>query len=176
MPIYEWNCVACDFSFEALASVAESNAPRKCPECGQPAGRIISACIIGAGASSQAATAVIEHTGGSAHVHGHQHGRRSPIPEPARLCWMDDKSAERFAAYKTGRGHEYDDRQAVVAERRKNRGEVEPTDNGYSPVKTMLARKKAKEAKEAAAKVAAQPAAAQAAPSGAAAGNAISES
>ena len=21
MPIYEWNCVACDFSFEALASV-----------------------------------------------------------------------------------------------------------------------------------------------------------
>lgn len=160
MPIYEWNCVACDFSFEALASVAEANAERECPECGQPAGRIISACIIGTGAPSQAATVRTTRTDGTAH----QHGRRSPIPEPARLCWMDDKSAERFAAYKTGRGHEYDDKQAVIAERRKQRGEVEPPDSGYSPVKTMLARKKAKEAKEAAAKAAAQPASVVAAP------------
>jgi putative FmdB family regulatory protein len=172
MPIYEWNCVVCDFSFEALASVAEANTPRSCPECGQPAGRIISACIIGAaGAPSQAATGT-GNTGNRGHHHGHQHGRRSPIPEPARLCWMDDKSAERLAAYKTGRGHQYDDKQAAIAERRKQRGEIEPVDNGYSPVKTMLARKKAKEAKEAAAKAAAQPASA----SRAGAGDAISES
>jgi len=178
MPIYEWNCVACGFSFEALASVTEANAPRACPECGEPAGRIISACIIGAAAPSNGAESLTAHAGGDGHHDGHQHRRRSPIPEPARLCWMDDKSAERFAAYKTGRGHEYDDKQAAVAERRKQRGEVEPkpADNAYSPVKQMLARKKAEEAKEAAAKVAAQPAAAQAAPSGAAAGNAISES
>jgi len=58
---------------------------------------------------------------------------------------MDDKSAQRFAAYKTGRGDEYDDKQATVAERRKQRGEVEPVDNSYSPVKQILARKKAKE-------------------------------
>jgi putative FmdB family regulatory protein len=151
MPIYEWDCVACDFSFEALASVAEANAPRDCPECGQPAGRIISACIIGAGARSggdvtHASAAAAPHAGEGGHGHGHQHGRRSPIPEPARLCWMDDKSAARFAAYKTGRGHEYDDKQATVAERRKQRGEVAPVDNSYSPVKQILARKKAKEA------------------------------
>lgn len=149
MPIYEWDCVACDFSFEALASVAEANAPRDCPECGQPAGRIISACIIGAGArpSSEAAhaSAAAEPRDGG-HGHAHQHGRRSPIPEPARLCWMDDKSAARFAAYKTGRGHEYDDKQATAAERRKQRGVAEPVDNSYSPVKQILARKKAKEA------------------------------
>jgi putative FmdB family regulatory protein len=155
MPIYEWDCVACDFSFEALASVAEANAPRDCPECGQPAGRIISACIIGAGARStsdavHASAAAAPHAGDGGHGHAHQHGRRSPIPEPARLCWMDDKSAARFAAYKTGRGHEYDDKQATVAERRKQRGEVEPVDNSYSPVKQILARKKAKEAAAAA--------------------------
>src|SRR5271155_2144908 len=123
MPIYEWNCVACDFSFEALASVAEVNAARACPECGEPAGRIISACIIKAGASLQAATAAKAHTGGGADHHGHQHGRRSPIPEPARLCWMDDKSAERFAAYKTGRGAEYDEKQGTRTELKQRRGD-----------------------------------------------------
>lgn len=164
MPIYEWNCVACDFSFEALASVAEANAPRACPECGEPAGRIISACIIGAAAPAHAAPTVTADAVGGAHHDGHQHRRRSAIPEPARLCWMDDKSAERFAAYKTGRGHEYDDKQAAVAERRKQRGEMAPqaADNAYSPVKQILARKKAKEAKEAAAKGAGQPASAAA--------------
>jgi putative FmdB family regulatory protein len=159
MPIYEWNCVACDLSFEALASVAEANVPRECPECGEPAGRIISACIIGAGGTSNAGTMEsTAHAAGEAHHHSHQHRRLSPIPEAARPCWMDDKSAERFAAYKMGRGHEYDDKQAVIAERRKQRGEVEPVDNGYSPVKTMIARKKAKETEVAAAKAAAQPA------------------
>jgi hypothetical protein len=63
---------------------------------------------------------------------------------------MDDKSAARFAAYKTGRGHEYDDKQATVAERRKQRGEIAPVDNSYAPVKQILARKKAKEAAAAA--------------------------
>ncbi|HUN59063.1 MAG TPA: zinc ribbon domain-containing protein [Candidatus Binataceae bacterium] len=161
MPIYEWNCVACDLSFEALASVAEANAERACPECGDPAARIISACIIGVIAPPQAAASTA-HADRS-HHHGHTHGRRSPIPEPARLCWMDDKSAERLAAYKTGRGHEYDDKQAVAAERRKQRGEIEPkaADDAYSPVKVMLARKKAKEA---AVKAAVQPAGAAAAP------------
>jgi putative FmdB family regulatory protein len=157
MPIYEWNCVVCDFSFEALASVTEAHAPRRCPECGEPAGRIISACIIGAGAASQAASTV--DAAGGADRHGHQHRRRSPIPEPARLCWMDDKSAERFAAYRSGRGHEYDDKQAASAERRKQRGEVESkSDDAYSPVAQILARKKARKAKEAAAKAASQPA------------------
>jgi putative FmdB family regulatory protein len=157
MPIYEWNCVACDLNFEALASVAEANTARDCPECSQPAGRIISACVIGATAPAHAAATATANQGGGAHHRRHQHGRRSPIPEPARLCWMDDKSAERFAAYKTGRGHEYDDRQSAIAERRQKRGEIEskPADDGYSPVKQILARKKAKEA---VAKAAAQPA------------------
>ncbi|HTT74486.1 MAG TPA: zinc ribbon domain-containing protein [Candidatus Binataceae bacterium] len=150
MPIYEWNCTACDLSFEALASVIEANAPRACPECGEPAGRIISACVIGAGAPPETAARATSAPGG-ADRHAHQHGRQSPIPPPARLCWMDDKSAERFAAYKMGRGHQYDDKQAAIAERRKQRGEAEPKpDNTNSPVAQILARKKAREAKEAA--------------------------
>jgi putative FmdB family regulatory protein len=158
MPIYEWNCVECDLSFEGLAAVSEANSPRACPECGEPAGRIISACVIGAAPSPGAADA---HPATAPHeAHGHNHGRRSPIPEPARLCWMDDKSAERFAAYKSGRGHEYDDKQAARTELNKRRGEPPPPppDTINSPVARALARKKAKEATAAKATPAAAPA------------------
>ncbi|MGA2409739.1 MAG: FmdB family zinc ribbon protein [Candidatus Binataceae bacterium] len=149
MPIYEWNCVACAISFEGLAAIAEANQPRACPACRQPAGRIISACAIGSAASSASAPATAVNNG---HPHGH-HRRRSPIPEPARLCWMDDKSAQRFAAYKMGRGHEYDDKQAARTELSQRRGDppTPPPDSSNSPVAQILARKKAKEAAQAAA-------------------------
>lgn len=147
MPIYEWNCIRCDFGFEGLAAVSEANSPRACPECGDPAERIISACVIAAPGmraerDGQASTA--QH----GHPHAHGHGRRSPIPEPARLCWMDDKSAERFAAYKSGRGNEYDDKQAAKTEISKRRGEPQPSppDITNSPVARALARKKTEEA------------------------------
>lgn len=65
---------------------------------------------------------------------------------------MDDRSAERFAAYKMGRGAEYDDKAAVREETRKQRGlPPETPDNSHSPVAKLLARKKAQEAKAASA-------------------------
>ena len=60
---------------------------------------------------------------------------------------MDDRSAERFAAYKIGRGAEYDDKAAAREELRKQRGlPAEAPDNSHSPVAQLLARKKAQEA------------------------------
>ena len=62
----------------------------------------------------------------TAHAHnGHSHQRRPgrpTVPDFARLCWMDDRSAERFAAYKLGRGAEYDDKSAAREDLRKKRG------------------------------------------------------
>ena len=48
------------------------------------------------------------------------------IPPMARFCGMDDKTAQRLAAYKSGRGNEYDDRQAALQERRKKEGVEAP--------------------------------------------------
>jgi putative FmdB family regulatory protein len=155
MPIYEWNCEPCGFRFEALAAISEGNLPRPCPECGELAERVISACVIGAGALASGSRG--ETSSQAPAPHGHNHSGHSPIPAPARLCWMDDKSAQRFAAYKSGRGHEFDDRRAAIAEQRKRRGEPpEPAPALVaSPVARALERKKAKEA---AAKPAANPA------------------
>jgi len=44
------------------------------------------------------------------------------VPTVARPCWMDDRSASRFAAYKQGRGAEYDDTVAARAEKKRERG------------------------------------------------------
>jgi hypothetical protein len=71
---------------------------------------------------------------------------------------MDDKSAERFAAYKAGRGHEYDDKQAAHQEMLKKRGEPQPAPaSSDSPVARVLARKKARQAKSASASSSAKP-------------------
>ncbi|MGH7934143.1 MAG: hypothetical protein ACREQN_13410 [Candidatus Binataceae bacterium] len=69
---------------------------------------------------------------------------------------MDDKSAERFAAYKTGNGAEYDDKIAGCDEMRRRRGEPSAAlpDHSHSPVARLLARKKAQEAAKARAKTA----------------------
>ena len=77
--------------------------------------------------------------------------RRPVIPEFARLCYMDDRSAERFAAYKLGRGAEYDDKSAASEELRKKRGLPAPPapDQSHSPVAQLVARKKAQQAKKA---------------------------
>jgi hypothetical protein len=64
---------------------------------------------------------------------------------------MDDRSAERFAAHKLGRGAEYDDKSAAREDLRKKRG-LPPTpapDQSNSPVAAMVARKKAERAKNA---------------------------
>jgi hypothetical protein len=72
---------------------------------------------------------------------------------------MDDQSAERFAAYKLGRGAEYDDKSATREYLRKKHG-LAPTpapDQSNSPVAAMVARKKAAQAKKAAKAVKSEP-------------------
>jgi putative FmdB family regulatory protein len=164
MPIYECSCEVCRITFEILAPVSEANRKRPCPQCARPARRIVSAFAIGAATAvadrtsrGTAATepGPAEHTqqGHSHHGHG-QPGRprRAVVPDFARLCWMDDRSAERFAAYKLGRGAEYDDKSAASEERRKQRGLPTPPGPNLtnSPVARMVARKKAEQAKKAA--------------------------
>jgi hypothetical protein len=63
---------------------------------------------------------------------------------------MDDRSAERFAAYKLGRGAEYDDKSAAVEEQRKQRGLPAPPapDQSNSPVARMVSRKKPQQAQK----------------------------
>src|SRR5271155_4501910 len=110
MPIYECRCEACEITFEILAPVSAANRKRACPRCARPSRRVVSAFAIGAArvaenqASSAADLPAHEHAGNAHHPHTH-HGRRGRpvVPDFARLCWMDDRSAERFVAYKTGR-------------------------------------------------------------------------
>jgi len=159
MPIYECSCEACGITFEILAPVSEANRKRPCPECSRPARRVVSAFAIGAAravaenASASPGTPSQVHQGHAHQGHSH-HGRagRPTVPDFARLCWMDDRSAERFAAYKLGRGAEYDDKSAASEELRKKRGlpAAAPADEKHSPVARMVARKKAEQAKKAA--------------------------
>lgn len=163
MPIYECSCESCGITFEVLAPVSEANRKRPCPQCVRPARRVVSSFAIGAaGAADRESLAApaASSPGTAAHAHhGHTHpgngnsGRRGrpPVPDFARLCWMDDRSAERFAAYKLGRGAEYDDKSAAKEELRKQRGLPAPApDQSNSPVARMVTRKKADQAKKAA--------------------------
>jgi putative FmdB family regulatory protein len=172
MPIYECSCEACGITFEILAPVSEANRKRPCPRCARPARRVVSPFAIGSAralAESAAAHASApspadakhSHPGHAKHshaVHAHhpnaQPGRRSrpTVPDFARLCWMDDRSAERFAAYKLGRGAEYDDKSAAREDLRKKRGlpPAPSPDTSNSPVVAMVARKKAEQKKQAA--------------------------
>ncbi len=163
MPIYECNCEACRITFEVLAPVSEANRKRPCPRCARPSRRVVSPFAIGAagaGVDREVANPASSH-GDADHAH-HGHGRpgngnsgrrgRPAVPDFARLCWMDDRSAERFAAYKLGRGAEYDDKSAAKEELRKKHGLPAPAvpDQSNSPVARMVARKKADQVKKAA--------------------------
>lgn len=41
MPLYEYYCERCDNVFESLRSIADSDKPTACPNCGDPADRIM---------------------------------------------------------------------------------------------------------------------------------------
>jgi putative FmdB family regulatory protein len=161
MPIYECSCEACGITFEILAPVSEANRKRPCPRCARLARRVVSAFAIGNASGfreSAPVNASAPSPAHSGHSHtGHAHHAnprqvRPTVPDFARLCWMDDRSAERFAAYKVGQGAEYDDKSATREELRKKRGlpPVPPPDHSHSPVAAMVARKKAQQAKKAA--------------------------
>src|ERR1700682_280625 len=164
MPIYECSCDACGVTFEILARVSKANRKRPCPRCARPARRVISAFAIGSARGDADGAAVNSarpspadpkhsHAGHAHHANAQPERRNRPkVPDFARLCWMDDRSAERFAAYKLGRGAEYDDKSAAREELRKQRGLPAPPapDQINSPVARMVARKKADQAKKAA--------------------------
>jgi hypothetical protein len=47
---------------------------------------------------------------------------RLKVPPPAQLCWMDQPTSSRYAAYLHGRGAEYDDTVAARTEQETQRG------------------------------------------------------
>jgi putative FmdB family regulatory protein len=117
MPLYEYFCNACTRSFEALIPLSASTEPiQACPGCSLPAYRILSAVNIAA------------DRGGRAEAQNERPDRvtdvtRLKLPPSARLCWMDDHAAARVAAYKAGRGAEYEETVALRKERAQERGE-----------------------------------------------------
>ncbi len=110
MPLYECRCERCERTFEVLAPLSSSAMKsRPCPNCGRAARRIISAVAftVEGGTRASSTPDVTQYK----------------VPPPARLCWMDDRSAARYAAYKHGRGAEYDDKTQAREEAKKKRDE-----------------------------------------------------
>jgi len=110
MPLYECRCERCELTFEVLAPLSSSAMKsRPCPNCGRAARRIISAVAftVEGGTRASSTPDVTQYK----------------VPPPARPCWMDDRSAARYAAYKHGRGAEYDDKTQARDEAKKKRDE-----------------------------------------------------
>lgn len=142
MPLYECRCEPCDLTFEVLAPLSASRTSQRCPECGRRSRRVISPVTF---ASGKGGMTQPESAGAAA-----SDVTQLRVPPAARLCWMDDRSAARFAAYKLGRGAEYDDKVAARKELQKQRGV--PQENSassathhHSPLAdpAVLARRKA---------------------------------
>jgi putative FmdB family regulatory protein len=140
MPLYEWRCAACDVTFEALVAAGASKRRRACPVCGRRSDRVMSAARFHSGKTP--APADVRPAGAKRDV------TQLRVPGPARICWMDDRSASRLAAYKHGRGAEYDDTMAVRDEAKKKYGVAEKQSShahGHSPLAdpAVLARRAA---------------------------------
>lgn len=103
MPIYEWRC-DCGYEFQEVISWREADRGRPCPRCAAPAVRLPSTFAIG----NSAATPQVKV----------KKPEISKAPSYARFCAMDDYSATRMSAYKTGRGAQFDDYHAAVAEKK----------------------------------------------------------
>jgi len=118
MPLYEYYCMSCDFTFEVLTPLSESTKKKSCPECGTRAPRTVSAFAIASGGN------------------GHHREEAAPAqqrPSDSRplcmrysgiplSCHMDEPSLRRFVAHAKGRGAEYDDKMAKAEEVRQQRG------------------------------------------------------
>ena len=113
MPLYECRCERCELTFEVLAPLSSSGMrSRPCPNCGRAARRIISAVAFTVEGGTRASST--------------QDVTQLKVPPAARLCWMDDRSAARYAAYKHGRGAEYDDKVHAREEAENKRGAPPP--------------------------------------------------
>ena len=140
MPLYEWRCAICDLTFEALVGASASKRRRACPLCRRPSARVMSAARFHSGKAPPPIDA--RQAGAKSDV------TRLKVPSPARICWMDDRSASRLAAYKHGRGAEYDDTMATRDEAKKKYGAGEKPGShahGHTPLAdpAVLARRAA---------------------------------
>jgi putative FmdB family regulatory protein len=115
MPLYEWECLACDIRFEDLASVGEGRLEHACPNCGRMSPRVISTFSIASGVPAEPQAAAKPASSAEPPICL----RYLHIP---LLCHMDKPTAERAVAYAQGRGAEYDDRKGQAEEMRKKRG------------------------------------------------------
>jgi putative FmdB family regulatory protein len=121
MPLYEYHCPPCAYTFEILASLSEATKKKPCPVCGKRAPRIASAFAIASGGN------------GHDEVLAGSPTPRDPrplcmqYPQVPLSCHMDEPSLRRFVAHSQGRGNEHDDKQAQQTEIRKQRGMPEPT-------------------------------------------------
>lgn len=116
MPLYECRCERCDLTFEVLAPMSTRTKARPCPECGKSSRRVISAASLelrGTRQDSPAESAKLSQNDVT----------KLTLPPHERLCWMDDHSASRIAAYRRGRGAEFDDTVAAREELQKKRAE-----------------------------------------------------
>jgi putative FmdB family regulatory protein len=117
MPLYEYFCDTCMTSFEALvrSGDAQLDVPI-CPDCGERSRRILSEVNLSTGRQASGVPS-------SRIRDGKPDVTCLTLPPAARLCWMDNESAARLAAYKAGRGAEYDDTVARRKELASLRGE-----------------------------------------------------
>jgi putative FmdB family regulatory protein len=128
MPLYEWECLACDLRFEELATVSDGQLERACPSCGRMSPRVISTFAIASGASPEPQPSAQAKP---------SKAPEAPIclryPHIPLLCHMDKPTAERAVAYAQGRGAEYDDRKGQAEETRKKRGLPPPPPPAPAP-------------------------------------------
>lgn len=119
MPLYEYFCDDCLKSFEALVPFSASQqSSHACPDCGVLSRRILSAVNFALERRTPALPPGRIHD-------GKPDVTNLRLPPAARLCWMDDKSAARLAAYQAGRGAEYDDTVAARKELALRHGDSE---------------------------------------------------
>ena len=131
MPLYECRCEACDLTFEVLAPISASGMKsRRCPECGRRSRRVISAVIFAVSRNGRMPRGRKDTAGSDV--------TKLSVTPAARLCWMDDRSTARFAAYKLGRGAEYDDKVWAHEELQKKRAipqeNLESRSHEHSPL------------------------------------------
>ncbi len=120
MPLYEYHCLGCALTFEALVPIHGAQRSKACVRCGRRVPRVTSAFSIARGGSPAA-------HGDGAPPKTATSKQGPPLclryPQMPLLCHMDQKSAERFVAHVQGRGAQYDDAVGVREELRKKRGE-----------------------------------------------------
>jgi putative FmdB family regulatory protein len=128
MPLYEYLCDGCRITFEALLPLSASQSElHTCPSCGEGSRRILSAVNFAAGSR----TSILRQ--GQVRA-GKLDVTSLTLPPAARLCWMDNQSAARLAAYKAGRGAEYEDTIAVRKELAAQHGNGDNEDAKSAPL------------------------------------------